>query len=145
MMSTIDLSVGDYDVWDSTFPPREILQAELDWEGGDIAPTNSQGSTAPENVNELRDPYLFEDDDGMLYLFYCGRGEDAIGVALVCPVTFGDCDCDGDVDLPDFVVLAACWMNIGCGTCNGADLTGDGRVLLGDLRDFAANWLTGVE
>jgi hypothetical protein len=29
---------------------------------------------------------VFEDDDGSLYLFYAGRGEDAIGVASLLPV-----------------------------------------------------------
>ena len=32
-------------------------------------------------VRQLRDPYVFEDDDGSLYLFYVGGGEQAIGVA----------------------------------------------------------------
>ena len=32
-MSTIDLTVG-HNNWDSTYPGEEIIQAELDWEGG---------------------------------------------------------------------------------------------------------------
>jgi beta-xylosidase len=32
-------------------------------------------------ANELRDPYLFKDDDGRKYLLYVGRGEKAIGIA----------------------------------------------------------------
>lgn len=145
MMSTMDLSAGDYELWDSTFPPREILQAELDWEGGDIPPTNSQGSTAPENVNELRDPYIFKDNDGTLYLFYCGRGEDAIGVAHIQPIAFGHLDFDDDVDLVDFAMFARHWQSTGCGTCGAADITGDGKVTLDDLREFVKNWLTGIE
>jgi hypothetical protein len=145
MMSTIDLSVGDYELWDSTFPPREILQAELDWEGGDIPPTNSQGSAAPENVNELRDPYIFKDKDGTLYLFYCGRGEDAIGVALIKPIIIGHLDFDDDVDLTDYAMFAKRWPDIGCGTCSAADLTGDGKVASDDLREFVKKWLTGCE
>jgi hypothetical protein len=145
MMSTMDLSVGDYELWDSTFPSREILQAELDWEGGDIPPTNSQGSTAPENVNQLRDPYIFKDNDGRLYLFYCGRGEDAIGVAHIRPVALGHLDFDNDADLADFAIFAKRWSDIGCGTCGAADLTGEGKVTLDDLREFVKNWLTGFE
>lgn len=145
MMSTMDLSVGDYELWDSTFPPRENLQAELDWEGGDIPPTNSQGSTAPENVNQLRDPYIFKDNDGTLYLFYCGRGEDAIGVAHIRPVAPGHLDFDDDVDLVDFAMFARYWQSTGCGTCGAADITGDGKVTLDDLREFVKNWLTGFE
>lgn len=81
MHSTIDLSVGDYTQWNPTFPAREILHAELEWEGGDIEPSPSTWDKAPENVNQLRDPYFFEEADGTLYLFYAGRGEDAIGIA----------------------------------------------------------------
>ena len=36
---------------------------------------------APENVNQLRDPDIFEDSDGSLYLLYAGGGEDALGIA----------------------------------------------------------------
>ena len=32
-------------------------------------------------VRQLRDPYIFEDDDGQAYLFYSGAGEEAIGFA----------------------------------------------------------------
>jgi hypothetical protein len=32
-------------------------------------------------ANELRDPYLFEDQDGSKYLLYVGAGEQAIGIA----------------------------------------------------------------
>lgn len=145
MMSTIDLGVGDYAIWDSTFPPREILQAELEWEGADIPPDNSQGSTAPENVNQLRDPYLFEDNDGRWYVFYCGRGEDAIGVAHIRPAALGDFDSDSDTDLSDFASFAARWLDTGCGTCGAADLTGDGQVAADDLQEFAAHWLTGTQ
>ena len=42
----------------------------------------------------MRDPGVFEDDDGRVYLFYCGQGEDAIGLAQlhVAPVISGDVD-----------------------------------------------------
>lgn len=145
MMSTIDLSAGNYEAWDSSFPPREILQAELHWEGGDIPPTNSQGSTAPENVNQLRDPYIFKDIDGTLYLFYCGRGEDAIGVAILRPVALGQLDFDTDTDMVDFGIFAGRWLDSACGTCSGTDLTGNGKVTLDDLHDFTTYWLADTE
>jgi hypothetical protein len=145
MMSTINLNAGSYERWDSTFPPREILQAELHWEGGDITPTNSQGSAAPENVNQLRDPYIFKNIDGTLYLFYCGRGEDAIGVAILHPVSLGQLDFDSDIDLADFAIFAGRWLDTACGTCGGADLTGDGKVTMEDLLDFTAHWLTDTQ
>jgi len=138
MMSTIDLSVGDYDVWDPTYPPEEILQAELDWEGGDIPPSNSQGSTAPENVNQLRDPCIFKDVDGTLYLFYCGRGEDAIGIAQIDPVAPGDFEPDGDVDYYDLAVLAVEWLYDSGELI--ADLNGDDVVNFTDFAILTGNW-----
>jgi len=81
MLSTIDLSAGDVDLWKPTFPPEEILHAELGWEGSDLQIKPSKSGYAPQMVNQLRDPCLFEDNDGSLYLFYSGGGENAIGVA----------------------------------------------------------------
>jgi len=101
LMSTIDLSVGDYEMWDPTYPPEEILQAELLWEGGDIPPRASSSGSAPENVNQLRDPHVFQDIDGRLYLSYCGRGEDAIGIACLEPVAFGNFNFDRGVNYHD--------------------------------------------
>jgi beta-xylosidase len=34
-----------------------------------------------EAANELRDPFVFRDKDGRLYLYYVGGGEKAIGIA----------------------------------------------------------------
>ena len=87
LYSTIDLSAGGFETWTPTFPPEEILRPTLDWEGGDVEAEPSMPNFAPEDVNQLRDPYLFEDMDGTLYLFYSGRGEDAIGIARIDPVT----------------------------------------------------------
>ena len=83
MMQTVDLSVGDFENWELSYPPAEILRATSGWEGGQFAPSPSEASAAPENVNQLRDPYVFEDRDGSLYLLYAGRGEDALGIALL--------------------------------------------------------------
>ena len=84
-MSTIDLSVGDWTKWDATYPATELFRALPGWEGGQFVAEPSETSTAPENVNQLRDPYFFEDSDGLLYLFYTGCGEDAIGyVQMLC-------------------------------------------------------------
>lgn len=80
LYTTLDLSSGDFTAW-APGPESCVLQPELPWEGGDLVPAPSRGGPAPEDVAQLRDPYLFEDIDGQLYLFYVGRGEDAIGVA----------------------------------------------------------------
>lgn len=49
-----------------------------------IGPTflkkSMRGETA-EAVNQLRDPDIFEDVDGQLYLLYTRGGEQAIGIA----------------------------------------------------------------
>ena len=82
-MSVVDLSVGDWELWDSTYPPIELFQANPGWEGGEFSSEPSEIGSAPENVNQLRDPYLFEDNNGLLYLFYTGRGEDAIGIVAM--------------------------------------------------------------
>jgi len=85
-MSVIDLSMGDWTKWDPTYPPAQILQTAPGWEGGELTPYPSEKGKTPENVNQLRDPYVFEDHDGALYLFYAGRGEDAIGLVRLNPV-----------------------------------------------------------
>jgi hypothetical protein len=45
------------------------------------------------------------------------------------------------LDLIDFATFAEQWLNINCGSCEGADFTGDGNVNLGDLEEFVNNWL----
>jgi hypothetical protein len=82
--STIDLSVGSPAKWDPTYPPVEILRPEEIWEGVNDPLTASIDGMAPENVNQLRDPALYE-ENGQLYLFYTGRGEDAIGLVRLDP------------------------------------------------------------
>ena len=83
MMSTVDLSVGDYEDWQLSYPPAELLSATSGWESGQFEPEPSETSTAPEDVNQLRDPYVFEDTNGSLYLIYAGSGEDALGIAAM--------------------------------------------------------------
>ena len=34
-------------------------------------------------VRELRDPCIFEDIDGIVYLLYCGAGESGIGIVKI--------------------------------------------------------------
>ena len=83
MVSTIDLSGGNWLNWNPTYPPETLLTPVSGWEGGQFDAEPSQGGAAQENVNELRDPYVFEDNDGSLYLIYTGRGEDALGIAAL--------------------------------------------------------------
>ena len=71
----------DFNEWKPEGPFHEVIQPEFDWEGGNLPINESKGSSANCCVNELRDPNIFRDSDGSLYLFYTGQGEDAIGVA----------------------------------------------------------------
>jgi len=57
----------------------------------------------------------------------------------------GDVDKDYDVDLADFALLAASWQQTDNGSRNYADLTGDGKVNIDDLRRLAENWLLGAK
>jgi parallel beta-helix repeat protein len=59
-------------------------------------------------------------------------------------VYIGDLDFSGSVDMVDLAMFAAHWPEIGCGTCGGAELTGDGKVGVDDLRELVANWLAGL-
>jgi hypothetical protein len=56
----------------------------------------------------------------------------------------GDMDLDGDIDLVDYAQFASRWQDTGCGSCGGADLTGDGNVLIEDLQIFCDNWMGGL-
>ncbi len=85
-MSSIDLRIGDWIKWDATYPPYQILQTVSGWEGGDLTPAPSKNGPAKKTENQLRDPYIFEDNDGSLYLFYSGGGEDAIGIVKLIEV-----------------------------------------------------------
>jgi hypothetical protein len=53
----------------------------------------------------------------------------------------GDCEPDWDVDWLDLKCLADNWLNTGCGTCNGADFSGDNKVNFDDFSIMAENWL----
>ena len=86
-LSIIDLSVSDWEDWEITptnadgfLDPIEILTPNPGWEGGQHLLANSEASDAVD-VNQLRDPDVFLDTDGLLYLIYTGNGEDALGIA----------------------------------------------------------------
>ena len=59
-----------------------------------------------------------------------------------------DVDGDGDVDMLDFAVVAAQWLEVGCvdpDWCGSADVDYSGDVGFSDLQIIAENWLGGVE
>lgn len=69
----------NWEDWHATFPPLAILEPELPWEGFGLPIKPSRGGMST-NERALRDPYLFVDENGSWYLYYTGRGEEAIGV-----------------------------------------------------------------
>lgn len=76
--STIDLGVP-FDQWKES-EPREVLRPELAWEGADAPQLPSLRSVAYGQVNQLRDPAIFE-EDGRVYLLYAVAGESGIAIA----------------------------------------------------------------
>ena len=58
-----------------------------------------------------------------------------------CP---GNMDTIAGTTLPDFALFTQHWMETDCGTCGGADFTGDGYVLVDDVLVQAGGWLCGV-
>ena len=87
-LTVIDTANGSTNTSDWTaIGQRVMLAPELDWEGGDLPLTTSVNGVEI-NVRQLRDPDVFEDDQGTsdpsddkLYLFYSGEGEEGIGFA----------------------------------------------------------------
>jgi hypothetical protein len=96
-------------------------------------------------VNQLRDPYIFEDTDGKLYLVYTGRGENALGLAQVDIA--GDFEPDGDVDWDDVATLAGGWLDtcVAPGWCGGCDINESGTVDFADFAKMAENWLSNLD
>ncbi len=80
LLSQIDLSNTDWNQWQATAPVN-ILQPELKWEGASLPVYPSLRGELDIAAHELRDPFVFRDSDGDLYLYYVGGGEQAIGVA----------------------------------------------------------------
>ena len=53
----------------------------MEWEGAYELNLPSLRAKIGSKVNQLRDPYIFVDDDEQLYLLYTGGGGQAIGIA----------------------------------------------------------------
>ncbi len=80
LLSHIDLS-GDWWSWKED-APSEILRPERVWEGAEAPLVPSVRSTAYGQVNQLRDPAVFE-ENGQVYLLYAVAGESGIAIAEV--------------------------------------------------------------
>lgn len=80
LVSEVDLSPSDWNEWRAT-EPQELLRPELPWEGSELKVESSLRGEFSAAARELRDPFVFTDDDGRTYLLYTGAGEQAIGLA----------------------------------------------------------------
>lgn len=80
LYSQMDISSDDWNDW-KVSPPKELLRPELEWEGANLDKVPSMRGEMGVQVNQLRDPDIFKDADGQLYLLYTGAGEQAIGIA----------------------------------------------------------------
>ena len=80
LLSCIELS-GDWHGWKES-AAVEILRPERSWEGAGAPLIPSIRSTAYGQVNQLRDPAIFE-EDGRVYLLYAVAGESGIAVAEI--------------------------------------------------------------
>ena len=78
LLSRIDLT-DDWHSWKES-SPVEILRPERSWEGADAPLVPSVRSTAYGQVNQLRDPAIFE-ENGRVYLLYAIAGESGIAIA----------------------------------------------------------------
>jgi len=80
-MSTINLVSPDWKKWIFS-SSVEVLRAEKAWEGVNVSPAPSIRGPAKQFSNQLRDPFVFE-DNGAVYLFYVGGGESSIGLSSI--------------------------------------------------------------
>jgi hypothetical protein len=79
LCSTMDLT-ADWISWRAS-SPVEVLQPETIWEGVDLPVEPSVRGAINAPVNQLRDPCIFEDTDGSVYLLYAVAGESGIAIA----------------------------------------------------------------
>ena len=76
--STVELD-GDWMDWRES-DATEVMRPERPWEGADAPLEPSVRSVAYGQVNQLRDPAIFE-ENGELHLLYAVAGESGIGIA----------------------------------------------------------------
>ena len=58
----------------------ELIKTELTWEGAELHKSPFLRAEIANRVNQLRDPNIFKDEDGKLYLLYAGGGEQVIRI-----------------------------------------------------------------
>lgn len=77
---------GDWKTWTAS-APEEVLRPETEDEGAKLPLKKSVAGAMKDRENALRDPCIFVDTDGRVYLLYYVAGESGIGIAeLVSPL-----------------------------------------------------------
>ena len=70
----------DWKTW-TTSAPEEVLRPDTDYEGADLPLKKSVAGAMKGRENAFRDPGIFVDADGRVYLLYSVAGESGIGIA----------------------------------------------------------------
>lgn len=78
LVSRVDLS-GPWTGWKAG-PAESLLRPEHDWEGAGLPRAPSYRGAIGHDVNQLRDPAIFE-EDGRTFLLYAVKGEGGIAIA----------------------------------------------------------------
>ena len=71
---------ADWKAWTAS-TPEEVLRPETDYEGATLTLKRSVAGAMKGRENALRDPGIFLDADGRVYLLYSVAGESGIGIA----------------------------------------------------------------
>lgn len=77
--------------------PQEVLRPQTAYEGVDLPLRKSVAGAMRGRENALRDPAIFADVDGRVYLLYSVAGESGIGIAELKEDTAGDGQATGPV------------------------------------------------
>ena len=76
---------SDWKTWTAS-APEEVLRPETEDEGAKLPLKQSVAGAMKSRENALRDPGVFVDNDGRVYLLYSVAGEAGIGIAeLISP------------------------------------------------------------
>ena len=77
LCSVVDLS-RDWQDWRAS-KPVEVIGVKMPWEGADKPIVPSYRGEVGLSVHQLRDPFIYEEED-QLYILYSGGGEQNIGI-----------------------------------------------------------------
>lgn len=149
MYLLINLAVGGW-AWDP-IPAEYPTTYECDWVR--VWQENNSTYCGDGTCSDLEDSCNCSNDCGppptSETVCYDGIDDDCDGLTdSDDPDCFDDCGAPGDIDLDcevdnaDFVKLALKWLDTNCGSCDGADLSGDNAVNVTDLIIMANNWTT---